>query len=202
MIGFKEQLEETLSGKDIVPRLDAESIIDGAVQIGMGGMAFEVALAEHKDEALSFNMSPLSYTMYQNIKRDYQFYIQDESNKDFDEQYPIIMARKSKYFGGPTRAVLRRIEDQREERNRLIFAKGKEEEELFNMWIRAYNMQNEEDKDVILKKMSTKINEFIRAYGHITRIDGTHEGLNKILNRHIKKEMIEEQTRKGFRPKK
>ena len=70
------------------------------------------------------------------------------------------------------------------------------------MWIRAYNMQNEEDKDVILKKMSTKINEFNRAYGHITRIDGTHEGLNKILNRHIKKEMIEEQTRKGFRPKK
>ena len=202
MIGFKEQLEETLSGKDIVPRLDAESIIDGAVQIGMGGMAFEVALAEHKDEALSFNMSPLSYTMYQNIKRDYQFFIQDESNKDFDEQYPVITSRLSKYFGGPTRGVLRRFEDTTEQRNRLIYIKGRKEEELFNMWIRAYNMQNEEDKDVILKKMSTKINEFNRAYGHITRIDGTHEGLNKILNRHIKKEMIEEQTRKGFRPKK
>jgi len=200
LIKFQNMLEEVLSGKEQLSRHDEDSLIDGLARVGAFGYMGDTLHAEDKWASVKFQVTPLAYAVGEDLVDDFVSFLSEGRLLDFDEQMDRLPGEVSKYFGGPTRASLRRFEDWKSERNRLVYIKGKKEAEFFNSWRRAHNMVNENDKEKLLADILREAREWNHAYGHIAPIADNHEEIyDMVIKKSFREIRRKREKEKGLR---
>jgi len=151
--------------------------------------------------SLKQNVKPLVWAMGEKLIDDFQARVSETRQGSFAEQVPTIIGNSSKYFGGPFGKYLGTFKSTEQKINGLKFKKGLLWEKLFKEYEKAFTMTNEYDRDIILKRMDDKINEWNLAYGHLVPFDGTSEGFKLAYFQDLVKKKQKEDRSKGLKSK-
>jgi len=198
---YNNALTEYVTGEDQVPRYDEDSWVDGVLRVGLFGLSADILAEDDKMYSLRQNIKPFAWAMGEKLIDDFQARVSETRQGSFAEQVPTIIGNASKYFGGPLGKGLSNFKSTEQKIDGLTFKKGLLWEKLFKEYEKAFTMTNEYDRDIILKRMDDKINEWNLAYGHLVPFDGTSEGFKLAYFQDLVKKKQKEDRSKGLKSK-
>ena len=199
LIRFKEKLEETLLGQDVVSRQDSADIVDGLVAIGMGGMGLDLSVAEDKNRELLRTISPIAYEQFMDVAQDINAYFTKGIHMDLEKQLEAAPTELSRYFGGPMKSIVRRFEAYENKKDRLTFIKGLKEKELIRMYLKAQDLESDAARESLMKEVQDKAREWNTAYpGFGVYIGDDMGSIVKMVADYKLKELKKEKELKGI----
>ena len=199
LLQFQNMLREVASGKEQLSPDDVDSLVDGLTRVGAMGWSLDLFAAEDRNRQFLFTVTPLYYSVGSDLMLDFSTFMQEGRLLTFEEQMDAMPGRLAPYFGDPTKSFIRRFESYESEKGRLDYIMRMQRNELYNDWLRANKLQNQEDQIEAKDKIRKRIKDWDDAYGHISPMEVDGDMLVyviKRLQREQRKEMKEEEEKK------
>jgi len=199
LLQFQNMLKEVYSGKEQLSPDDVDSLVDGLTKVGAMGWSLDLFAAEDRNKQFLFTVTPLYYSVGSDLLLDFSTFMQEGRLLTFEEQMDAMPGKLAPYFGDPTKSFIRRFESYESEKGRLDYIMKMQRKELYNDWLRANKLQNQEDQIEAKDKIRKRIKDWDDAYGHISPMEVDGDMLVyviKQLQREQRKEMKEEEEKK------